>query len=160
MKPKVYVETTVISYPTARPSRDLVTAAYQQITQDWWLDSKPHFDLFVSQLVKDEAGGGDKSAAEKRLQALSGLPLLPTKQEALELAQAVMSQTSIPQKASEDALHIALATTNGMDYLMTRNLKHIANAMTRSSIEALCRAEGYEPPVICTPEELKEVNGG
>ena len=160
MKPKVYIETTVISYLTARPSRDLVTAAYQQVTQDWWLDSRPHFDLFISQLVKDEAGGGDKSAAQKRLQALNGLPLLPTKQDALELAKAIMSQALIPQKASEDALHIALATTNGIDYLMTWNLKHIANATTRAKIEALCRAEGYEPPVICTPEELKEVEDG
>ena len=71
-----------------------------------------------------------------------------------------MSQVLIPRKASEDALHIALATANGMDYLMTWNLRHIANAMTRSRIEALCRAEGYEPPVICTPEELREQTGG
>lgn len=160
MKPKVYLETTVISYLTARPSRDLVTAAHQQVTQDWWLDSRPYFDLFISQLIKDEASGGDERAAEKRLQTLSGLPLLPTSREALELAKAIMKQALIPRKASEDALHIALATTNGMDYLMTWNLRHIANAVIRGQVEALCRAEGYEPPVICTPEELKEADDG
>lgn len=156
MKPKVYIETTVIGYLTARPSRDLVMAAHQQVTQDWWFDSRPHFDLFISQLVKDEASGGDEGAATKRLQAIVGIPLLPSSPEALELAKVIMSQALIPQKASEDALHIALATANGMDYLMTWNLRHIANATTRSQIEALCRTEGYEPPVICTPEELKE----
>jgi predicted nucleic acid-binding protein len=160
VKPKVYLETTFISYLTARPSRDLVIAAHQQVSQDWWLDSKPYFELFISQLVKDEASGGDKKAAKERLKALAGIPLLPTKPEALELAKAMMNEALIPQTAAEDALHIALATTNGMDYLMTWNLKHIANARMRSHIEALCRAEGYEPPVICTPEELKEVNDG
>ena len=157
MRPKVYLETTIISYLTARPSRDLVTAAYQQITQDWWLDTRPHFDLFVSQLVHQEAGGGDVGAAEKRLEALHGIPLLPTSEEALALAQSIMREELVPQRVAEDAAHIAIATTNGVDYFMTWNLKHIANAVTRSEIEALCRAEGYEPPVICTPEELKEV---
>ena len=157
MRPKVYLETTIISYLTARPSRDLVTAAYQQITQDWWLDTRPHFDLFVSQLVHQEAGGGDVEAAEKRLKTLHGIPLLPTSEEALALAQSIMREELVPQRVAEDAAHIAIATTNGVDYLMTWNLKHIANAVTRSKIEALCRAEGYEPPVICTPEELKEV---
>ena len=160
MKPRVYLETTVISYLTARPSRDLVTAAHQQVTQDWWLETKPQIDLFISQLVKDEAGGGDKGAAAKRLQALNGIPLLPTTQDALELAQTIMKQELIPAKATEDALHIALATTHGMDYLMTWNLRHIANAVTRGRIENLCRAKGYEPPIICTPEELKEVDDG
>lgn len=160
MKPKVYIETTIIGYLTARPSGDLIIAAHQKVTQDWWLHSKPHFDLFISQLVKDEAGGGDEGAAKKRLQALTGLPLLSVNQEALELAKAIVNQAVIPQKASEDALHIALATTNGIDYLMTWNLKHIANAVVRNQIEALCRTEGYEPPVICTPEELKEVEDG
>jgi predicted nucleic acid-binding protein len=157
MKPKVYIETTVISYLTARPSRDLIIAAHQQVTQEWWEEYAPHFDLYISQQVLQEATAGDTQAAEHRLQTLEGLPLLEMQVEVLTLARALITDGVIPSKAAEDALHIAVATVHGMDYLVTWNCKHIANAVTRNAVIEVCRSYGYEPPVICTPEELMEV---
>ncbi|MBS3933696.1 MAG: type II toxin-antitoxin system VapC family toxin [Truepera sp.] len=156
MKPKVYLETTVISYLMARPSRDLRTAAHQQATQDWWHDRRVAFDLYASQFVIQEASQGDKAAVEERLKVLEETTLLDVTDEALALAEAIVSRRLVPQKATVDAAHIAVATTNAMDYLLTWNLKHIANAVIRGKVESLCRAEGYEPPIICTPEELME----
>ena len=131
MKPKVYLETTIVSYLTARPSRDLVVAAHQQITQDWWTNRRSDFDLHASQLVIQEASVGDAQMAQSRLAALDQIPLLGV-----------------------NALHIAIATAHGMDYLLTWNCKHIANAEMQGGVAVICRASGYEPPVICTPEEL------
>lgn len=154
MKSKVYIETTIVSYVTARSSRDLIIAAHQQITQEWWNDRRVEFELFISQLVIQEAAAGDVEGARKRLEILNVFPLLELKPESLLLARALLDKGSLPEKAAEDALHIAVATVHGMDYLLTWNCKHIANAATRNRIEAICREEGYEPPVICTPEEL------
>lgn len=156
MKPKVYIETTVLSYLTSRPSRDLRVAAHQQSTQDWWRDRRDAFDLYASQLVVQEASRGDEEAARSRTEKLEETQLLGATDEALWLAETIVQRSLIPQKVAEDAAHIAIATTNGMDYLLTWNLKHIANAVIRSKVEALCRTEGYAPPVICTPEELME----
>ena len=156
MKPKVYVETTVISYLTSRPSRDLRVAAHQQATQDWWRDRRGAFDLYASQLVFQEASRGDEEAAKSRTGKLSRIVLLDATDEALALTETIVQRGLIPRAVAEDAAHIAIATANGMDYLLTWNLKHIANATVRSRIEALCRAKGYTPPVICTPEELME----
>ncbi len=156
MKPKVYIETTVINYLTSRPSRDLRMAAHQQSTQDWWHDRRGSFELFASQLVIQEASRGNKEAAKSRLGHLIKIALLDTTDEASALAEMLVENKLIPPNVIEDAVHIAVATTNAMDYLLTWNLKHIANATLRGKIEALCRAEGYEPPVICTPEELME----
>jgi len=154
MKPRVYIETTIISYLTARPSRDLITAAHQQITQEWWEKRQLEFDVYISQLVIQEASAGDEKVARKRLEILGAYPLLALNSSSLSLAQALLNKGSLPTKAAEDALHIAVAATHGMDYLLTWNCKHIANAATRSKIEMICRQENYEPPVICTPEEL------
>ena len=156
MKPKVYLETTVISYLTSRPSRDLRIAAHQQSTQDWWRDRRGVFELYASQLVIQEASRGDEEAAKSRLKKLEGIALLDATDEALNLAETMIRQNLISQTVVEDAVHIAIATTNAVDYLLTWNLKHIANAAIRGRVEALCRAEGYEPPIICTPEELME----
>lgn len=153
---KVYVETSVISYLTARPSRDLITAAHQQITHEWWEAYAPQYDLFVSQLVIQEATAGDAQAAAQRLQALTDLPLLAMQEDVRILARALVQHGGLPAKAIEDALHIAVATIHGMNYLVTWNCKHIANATTRTAIADICQAQGYEPPVICTPEELME----
>ena len=154
MKPRVYIETTVVSYLTSRPSRDLRVAAYQQSTQDWWYDHRGGFELYASQLVLQEAKQGNKEMAELRAEKLDEVILLDAKDEALLLAQTIIQRGLIPQKVAEDAAHIAIATTNAMDYLLTWNFKHIANAIIRGRVEALCRSEGYEPPIICTPEEL------
>ena len=155
MKPKVYLETTVISYLTAAPSRDIVQTAHQQITREWW-ERRNGFDLFVSQAVILEAGRGDSSAATRRLAALEGVAVLEVTEDATTLAEAFLEQHALPAKAALDALHIAVAVVMGMDYVLTWNCTHIANAASRPKIEDACRKLGYEPPVICTPEELME----
>ena len=154
IKPKVYLETSVISYLTARPSRDLITAAHRQITHEWWENYTPQYDLFISQLVIQEVTAGDVQAATRRLQVLNDLPLLAIQEDARTLTRLLVQQGGLPARAVEDALHIAIATVHGMDYLVTWNCKHIANATTRNTITDICQAQGYEPPVICTPEEL------
>lgn len=153
MKPRVYLETTIPSYLTAWPSRDLVRAAHQQMTREWWV-SRGEFELFSSRLVIQECGAGDPQAAADRLKVLAGLPLLEQTSDAAGLAETLVREVPLPERAAADALHIAIATVNGMDYLLTWNCNHIANATLRPRIESACRAAGYEPPVICTPEEL------
>lgn len=155
MSSKVYLETTIVSYLTARPSRDLVRAAHQEITREWW-SSRSTFDLYVSQLVLDEAASGDPGAAARRLEALNDVPLVELTDEASSLARSLVRGAALPTKAAADALHIGIAAAHGMDYLLTWNCTHIANATMRGKIESICRAEGFEPPVICTPLELME----
>lgn len=157
MNLKIYIETSIVSYLTARPSRDLIIAAHQQITQEWWDVRQTDFDLYTSQFVIQESGAGNIVMAQKRLAALDGIALLSITQEAFDLARLLIEKGPIPKKAELDALHISVATTNGMDYLLTWNCKHIANAEMQSGIGKLCRASGFEPPVICTPEELSGV---
>jgi hypothetical protein len=155
LKPKVYLETTVISYLTASPSRDIVQAAHQQISREWW-ERREDFDLFASQAVITEAGRGDAGAAARRLAALDDIAILEVTEDASRLAEAFIEQHALPAKAAVDALHIAVAVVMGMDYVLTWNCTHIANATIRPRIEEVCRKLGYEPPVICTPEELME----
>ncbi len=157
MKSKVYIETSVISYFAARPSRDLIIAANQQATQEWWRTRKKDFEIYVSQLVIQEAGAGDVEAATGRLEALENIPLLDIVDDGIQLAEKLVEQKAIPEQASEDALHIALAAVHGMEYLLTWNFKHIANATMRANVELVCRLNGFEPPIICTPLELMEV---
>jgi hypothetical protein len=153
MKPTVYVETTIPSYLTAWPSRDLVRAAHQQITREWWA-RRDLFDLYASRLVVQECQGGDAQAAVDRLAAMAGIPLLEQEADAAELAEALLRGVPLPEKAAADALHIATAAVHGIQYLLTWNCTHIANVANRARIEAVCRATGFEPPLICTPEEL------
>ncbi|MFO0967634.1 MAG: type II toxin-antitoxin system VapC family toxin [Gemmataceae bacterium] len=154
MKARVYVETTIPSYLTAWPSRDLVRAAHQQITREWWEKRRTQFDLFISQVVLAECQAGDATAASQRLAAIQDLPLLEQTEDATKPAQELVARVPLPERAAVDALHIALAALHGMDYLLTWNCTHIANAVFRDPIESICRATGYEPPAICTPEEL------
>jgi|SRR6185369_2740210 len=157
MKPKLYLETSVVSYLTARPSHDLIRAAHQQVTRDWW-DTRSSFDLYVSQLVLDEAGAGDVEAASLRLAALRGVALLELTPETGSLAREILRRGGMPAKAYLDAAHVAVAAVHGLDYLLTWNCTHIANASMRGKIENICRAAGLDPPAICTPIELvKEV---
>ncbi|MGP0068674.1 MAG: type II toxin-antitoxin system VapC family toxin [Isosphaeraceae bacterium] len=153
MKRRVYIETTIPSYLTAWPSRDLVRAAHQQITREWWTN-RSVFELYSSRLVVQECQAGDPQAAADRLAALAGVPLLEQLPEAASLADALLRGVPLPERAAADALHIAIAAVHGVDYLLTWNCTHIANVTLRSQIEAVCRAAGYEPPLICTPEEL------
>jgi predicted nucleic acid-binding protein len=153
MKAKIYVETTVFSYLTARPSRDIVLLAHQQETEEWW-QQRERYDIYISQFVVDEAAAGDGDAASRRLAALSNLPLLDANDAVVELAEALVSRGGLAKKAQVDALHVASAAVHGMDYLLTWNCRHIANAALRGKIEEICRASGFSPPVICTPPEL------
>lgn len=153
MKPRVYVETSVISYLTARPSRDLITAAQQVITQQWWAGADA-YDLCTSQLTIDEASKGDQSAAAERLTVLGTLPVLTLDETARQLGDELVRRLAVPQKALDDAYHVAIAAVNGVDYLVTWNCKHIANLQMRTLIEEVCRSAGFKPAVIGTPQEL------
>ena len=150
------METTVISYLTAWPSRDIVVAGHQQVTRDWWRSWPGRFEIVASQLVVEEAAEGDPEAAAARLAALADIPLLLAAEAAPMLAQELVSTAGIPAAAARDALHVAIAATSGVDYLVTWNCRHLANAALRTRIEGVCRAAGYEPPTICTPDELME----
>jgi hypothetical protein len=154
MKPRVYIETTVLSYLTALPSRDLVRAAHQQITTEWWA-KRDGFELFVSDAVLAEVSAGHEEAASRRVEAAQGLPVLEMSTAAQDLAEALLIAAALPRKAAIDAVHVALAAVNGMHFLLTWNCTHIANATMRPRIEAVCRDHGLEPPIICTPEELQ-----
>lgn len=156
MKETVYLETTVISYLTAWRSRDLVTAAQQQITEEWWNSDRTRYELYVSQIVTREAGGGDPGAAKRRLEVLQDIPLLDVTQEVQRFALELLQKVPLPERAEADALHIALAVVHGMHYVLSWNCRHIANAALRPRIESVARMAGYQPPVICTPQELLE----
>ena len=156
MKPTAYIETSVVSYLTSRPSRDIVTAAYQQVTREWWRNAFDRFRLVASQFVVDEAGAGDKNAARRRLASLENIALLDVTQAVDGLAQELIGQQAVPGNAAADATHIAVAVVNGVDFLVTWNFRRIANAEMRARIESVCRSVGYKPAVICTPSELME----
>lgn len=153
MRRKVYIETSVISYLTARPSRNIIEAGHQQSTYLFW-DKRHQYELSVSELVVSECAAGDRNAAEKRLAALQGLPLLEVTEQSVELAKELVNFGIVPQKASEDALHIALATIHFSDYLLTWNCRHIANPEIQANIAAQFAQRGLLLPFICTPDEL------
>jgi hypothetical protein len=159
MKPSVYIETSVIGYLATRPSAQLVTAANQHVTREFWDDHRRRFDLFVSLAVVDECMAGDANAAAERKTFLEGIPVLGVNDEVQTLAQSFMTGVPLPEKAGVDAVHIAVAAVNGLDYLVTWNCKHLANPALRGRIETVCREAGYAAPVICTPPELIEVPG-
>ena len=154
LKPRVYLETTVVSYQTAKPSRDLVVAAHQQVTQEWWSRRKADFSLYVSELVLEEAAKGDAAAARRRLELLASVGVLAIDNEALALALVIVNSGCIPEAAGADALHVAVAAVNGMDYLLTWNCTHINNAEILKKLERACGNAGYRCPVVCTPEQL------
>ena len=154
MPASVYIETSVISYYTGRPSRDLVAAARQTITQEWWEEARDRFELYVSTVVIAEAKTGDPHAAQRRMAAIADLPVLNVNDAAEDLARQLIDQKLIPVNSAEDALHIALATVNGMDFLLTWNFRHINNAEIKARITVAIEALGYECPILCSPEEL------
>ena len=154
MKPTVYIETSIVSYLTARISRDLVVAGRQQLTRTWWDAQRRHFELYISELVVEECREGDSVASRNRLDALRSFPVLQTVPEAVKLASRFVAHKCVPPSACVDALHIAVATVNNLSYLMTWNCAHIANATIRSHLVLEADLAGYRLPVICTPEEL------
>ena len=156
MKQRVYVETSVVSYLTARQSSNLIVASHQLITRQWWESHRSAFELFISEAVMEEAAAGDPDAAERRIDSLAGIPLLEPSPATQEIAGRLVRDRIVPAHAVVDALHIGIAAAHGVDYLLTWNCKHIANASLRRRIAAVCRTIGAEMPVICTPEELLE----
>lgn len=154
MPERVYVETTVISYLAARPSQNVIRLAHQEITRIWWKQRRAAFEIYISELVNEEVRNGDPSAAGERVRMIADVPVLRVSDEAVILAESLITLGLLPAKAAADALHVAIATVNAMQYLLTWNCTHIANAQTREKIAAACRTAGYEPAVLCTPEEL------
>ncbi len=154
LRETVYIETTIVSYLTAWLSRDLIRAAHQQLTQEWWETRRFDFELVVSEAVLNEAGAGDSSAAIERLEVLRGIRLLEINDAAALLAERLVAEKVLPEKAAVDALHISISAINNIDYLLTWNCKHIANAEMKSAIMAVCERDGFRCPHICTPEEL------
>ena len=146
----------MVSYLTARPSRDIVVAAHQELTRQWWDQRRNDYHLLVSEVVLREAAAGDPEAAERRGAVLAGIDVLEVGEQALGLAEELVRCGAVPDVAAEDALHIAIAVTNGVDYLLTWNCAHIANAAMRRAIDDVCLQRGYEPTILCTPEELFE----
>ncbi len=154
MAGKVYIETTVVSYFTARPSRDLVIAARQEATRELWPRLLAGFETHISALVYHEAGQGDPQEAEKRLEAIKPFAMLDIDDEARALAEKIIEGRGIPEEHPEDALHIAVAAANGMELVVTWNFAHINNPFTRLIIRQILENEGYRPPEICSPDEL------
>jgi hypothetical protein len=150
----VYLETSFISYLVARPSRDVIVAGHQQTTQEWWDNRRSHFECSVSQVVIAEASAGDAAEIQKRLAIISGLPVLKATEEAEALAQAIMAAGMLPPDAVRDAAHVAVAAIHGIDYLLTWNCKHLANAQIARRIRLVCERLHQKTPVICTPDEL------
>jgi predicted nucleic acid-binding protein len=156
MKRRVYLETTVVSYLTAQPSRDLVIAGHQEATRELWLQLASQFETYVSALVLQEAGRGNPEQAQKRLEALIPFPLLNIDDEARSLAEQIIAGKGIPKEFPEDALHIAVAAVNGIDLIVTWNFAHLNNPFTRTRIRQIVERAGYPGPEICSPDELLE----
>ncbi|AUT01321.1 hypothetical protein CLI64_13425 [Nostoc sp. CENA543] len=148
------METSILGYLTARLTDNLILAANIKITQDWWNARRGFFVLYASEIVEDEAAKGDTAIASQRLNLLQSLTFLDLTEEAMELAQEFLQQSNLPPKAANDALHIALATVYGLDYLLTWNCKHMANAQIQRKLSQISSGLGYDLPIICTPYEL------
>lgn len=155
MKPRVYIETSVISYLTARPSRDLSVAARQQSSHELW-KSQDRLELVISDLVLSEAAAGDQSAAAQRREWLQHLHVLDINEEAQSVADALIAQGALPAAAYPDALHIAIAASNHIEVIASWNFRHIASVWARSRIEAALASLGYSACHIATPDELIE----
>lgn len=155
LKSKVYIETSIIGYLASGYSRDLIVTSNQMLTRIWWKQQREKFDLYVSELVAIELGSGNPKLAEERLTVIRSLPQLDLTDEVRKLAQAFVEGGPLPEKASRDAVHIALATVHRMDYLLTWNCTHIANAAMQRQLRDIITRCGFEAPVICTPQELR-----
>jgi hypothetical protein len=153
----VYVETSIVGYLTARSRDAVIFQARQELTRNWWQSRRKHYELVVSQLVLDEAAGGDDEAAAERLRLLAGIPLLDAADRRIDaIADELLAAHLLPEKARSDATHVAIATVHAVDYLLTWNCKHIANADILPKIYRLLTDLGYLPPLIVTPEEFSE----
>ncbi len=156
-KASIYIETSIISYLAARPSRDLMVAACQQITAPWWETSRESYDVVTSDIVVIESGEGDAQTARQRLALLKGILAIEVTEEARQLAAALIGKGAMPKKAQADALHIALAAMHNVKYLLTWNCRHINNPATKPYIREIRRSRGYGCPEIRTPFDIMEL---
>jgi len=154
MSETVYIETSILGYLTARPSRDIVVTANIEITREWWDTRRSDFQLYSSQAVVKETSQGDTEIVSQRLEIIRNLAFLDLNQSVLDLAEQFLERSNLPAKADVDAVHIAAATVHGMDYLLTWNCKHIANAQIQRKLAEISLDLGYELPILCTPYEL------
>ena len=150
----IYVETTVIGNVAGRIHSNPDVASRQRTTRTWWNAAALQYELAISQLVIDECGDGDPTAAQERLDVLDNLTVLAITDDARALARVLNAEGAVPPSEPRDALHIAVAAVQRVQYLVTWNFKHIANATMRSKIEQTCRDAGFEPPIICSPPEI------
>ncbi|MBF0502585.1 MAG: type II toxin-antitoxin system VapC family toxin [Candidatus Riflebacteria bacterium] len=153
----VYLETSVLSYLASKPSSDLIIAAHQKVTHDWWLHRRK-YDLATSPIVEREINLGDERTAQRRIDLIKGVRLLAVTLESYKLAEVLVKKGPLPKKADVDALHISLAAIHGIEYLLSWNCKHIANVFIQKDLAKIIRAHGYECPVLCTPESMLELN--
>jgi predicted nucleic acid-binding protein len=158
MSKRVYVETTVVSYFTARPSRDLLVAGHQEATCELWPRLAADYEPYVSALVYEEARHGDPDQAKMRLDAIRAFRMIEIDDEARALAEKIVAGKGIPAEYPEDALHVALAAVNGIDVLITWNFAHLNNPFTRMMVRQIVENEGYACPEVCSPEELLETD--
>lgn len=156
MKPTVYIETTIIGHLTSRLPADVVVTGQMLVTRQWWTKSRQDFETFISDLVHKEVSRGDPAAASERLEAIHMIPSVPILDGARKLAVELILRHGLPDKARVDALHLAICATNGIDYLLTWNCRHLANAARQKTMTEICAAFGYSVPVICTPQQLME----
>ena len=154
MKPKLYLETTIVSYLAARPSRNAMIRVRQQSTQAWWDARLADFEIYISDVVRLEAADGDAAPAGKRLALLDSFPILKGSSASGELANALIEPGRLPSKAVRDAAHLAIAATNQMHFLLTWNFRHIANREILENVEIICGRHGCKCPIVCTPDEL------
>jgi len=155
-KQTVYIESSVVSYLTANPSRDIVIAGHQQTTYDWWHLWRNKFDCFISDLVYDEISLGDSSAAQKRIEAIENFKYLEFNLEIENLGYEYFRLLNIPQKSRLDALHLAVGVWHKIDFILSWNCKHIANAIVSKKLREFNNKMGFHTPILCTPEELTE----
>ncbi len=151
---RIYIESTIPSYVAARPARDLLQAARQQMTSDWWELKRHNHELFTSQIVLDEIGSGERAMASRRLKIMAGIPVLDLTTDAAMLTRQILDSGLVPAKADADAAHIALATVHQMDILLTWNCRHIANVEIQARLRRLVETKGQELPTICTMDEM------
>jgi len=154
MSASVYIESSVISYLVSRPSNDPVTAGRQAITSEWWCTKRQDYEVYISALVIEEISAGDPEAAAQRMDAVVNVQSLDIGTETQTLAEALLVAKAVPANSPRDALHIAIAATQGADFLLTWNFKHINNAETRALISKVVTEHGWVCPVLCSPEEL------
>jgi predicted nucleic acid-binding protein len=154
MGKRVYIETSVISYLVARPSQNLLTAAWQDVTHKWWDSRRLQFELFTSELVLAETSRGDPDAAGRRNEKIRNIPDLAVTDSAVALAKKLVDAGALPKEATDDAMHLSVAAVHGIDYLLTWNCRHLDNAEMKPLMRSVCAVAGYRCPEICTPQEL------